>query len=103
MSFKAWVYAIANNLIKDRLRSKTRLEKTSLGEDNGDSIAVPNGHDDMLAFKEIFARLTEDQREAIVLSRFQGLSYDEIATVTGRSAGAVNQLIQRAMAHLIQR
>jgi RNA polymerase sigma factor (sigma-70 family) len=41
--------------------------------------------------------LTAEQREAILLSRYQGLSYAEIAQIAGCSEGAVKTRVFRAM------
>jgi RNA polymerase sigma-70 factor (ECF subfamily) len=102
MSFKTWLYTIANNLVRDSLRIKMRSQSARATEDIENRIerAIPDGNYKLQSFKEAFASLTDDQREAIVLSRFEGLRYEEIAKVMGRSTEAVNQLIQRAMGHL---
>ncbi len=102
MPFKTWVYTIANNLVRDKLRARRPVvsEAQEGEEDNHASGAIPDGKHELLSFKEAFASLTDDQREAVVLSRFQGLKYEEIARVMGRSTQAVNQLIQRAFRHL---
>ena len=102
MPFKAWVYTIATNVIRDKLRTKARpgVSRVLEGSENSIEEMVPDGRYRLFSFKEAFAKLTDDQREAIVLSRFQGLRYEEIARVMGRSTEAVNQLIQRAMHHL---
>ena len=102
MPFKAWVYTIANNLVRDRLRTKARagLSQRFDGDENALAEMIPDGRHKLASFKEAFAKLTDDQREAIVLSRFQGLRYEEIGRVMDRSTEAVNQLIQRAMHHL---
>src|SRR3989338_5805032 len=102
MPFKAWVYTIANNLIRDRLRTKARLgvSQALVGDENAIEEMVSDGRYKLFFFKESLAKLTDDQREAIILSRLQGLRYEEIARVMGRSTEAVNQLIQRAMHHL---
>ena len=102
MSFKTWLYTIANNLVRDSLRVKMRSRSTPVTEGIENSIehATPDGNYKLQTFKEAFANLTDDQREAIVLSRFEGLKYEEIGRVTGRSTEAVNQLIQRAVHRL---
>lgn len=102
MPFKAWLYTIANNLVRDKFRARRpKFVEAPEGDEKNDAEGVtPHGTDSLLSFKEAFARLTDDQREAIVLSRFQGLRYEEIGRVMGRSTEAVNQLIQRAMRHL---
>jgi RNA polymerase sigma-70 factor (ECF subfamily) len=46
--------------------------------------------------KAAFARLPEDRREILVLSRYQGLQYDEIAKVLGCNVGAVKTRVHRA-------
>ena len=99
MSFKTWLYTIANNLVRDSLRIKMRSKSAGATEDIENRIerAILDGNYKLQSFKEAFASLTDDQREAIVLSRFEGLKYEEIGRVTGRSTEAVNQLIQRAL------
>ena len=102
MPFKPWLYTIANNLIRDRFKAKEpKIAELPEGEDpEYASGAIPDGSQTLLSFKEAFANLTDDQREALVLSRFQGLKYEQIGTVMGKSTEAVNQLIQRALRQL---
>ena len=102
MPFKTWLYTIANNLVRDSLRIKmrSRSAQATEGIENSLERAIPDGKYKLQSFKEAFASLTDDQREAIVLSRFEGLKYEEISRVTGRSTEAVNQLIQRALRHV---
>jgi RNA polymerase sigma-70 factor, ECF subfamily len=102
MPFKTWLYTIANNLVRDSLRIKMRSRPAQATEviENSLERAIPDGKYKLQSFKEAFASLTDDQREAIVLSLFEGLKYEEISRVTGRSTEAVNQLIQRALRHV---
>ena len=102
MPFKTWLYTIANNLVRDSLRIKMRSKSVQATEaiENKIERAIPDGNYKLQSFKEAFASLTDDQKEAIVLSRFEGLKYEEISRVTGRSTEAVNQLIQRALRHV---
>jgi RNA polymerase sigma-70 factor, ECF subfamily len=44
--------------------------------------------------------LPERQRMAVILHRFEGLSYEEIANVTQWSEGAIESLLSRAYATL---
>ncbi|MBI4522705.1 MAG: sigma-70 family RNA polymerase sigma factor [Deltaproteobacteria bacterium] len=106
LSFKTWIYTIANNIARDWFREQSQsrkarvLEKKQDCDENSFEGSVPDGSSKLISFKEAFARLTHEQREALILSRFDGLRYEEIAKVTGRSTDAVNQLIQRAMRRL---
>jgi RNA polymerase sigma-70 factor (ECF subfamily) len=101
MPFKPWLYTIANNLIRDRFKAK-EPKIARIAEEDAENLtrAIPDGSHTLLSFKEAIASLTEDQREALILSRFQGLGYEQIGRVMGRSTEAVNQLIQRALRQL---
>jgi len=44
--------------------------------------------------------LPEDQRAALVLSDVQGMSYEEIAAITGANLGTVKSRLSRARAKL---
>ncbi len=48
------------------------------------------------AFRALLARLPDKQRAALVLCRFEGLSYEEIAQVLETSVSAVKSLVHRA-------
>lgn len=106
MPFKAWLYTIANNIARDWFREQSKSRKAQIFEkkedydENSVEGTVPDGSTKLISFNEAFSRLTEEQRQALILSRFHGLRYEQIGKVTGRSTEAVNQLIQRAMRHL---
>jgi RNA polymerase sigma-70 factor (ECF subfamily) len=101
MPFKPWLYTIANNLIRDRFKAK-EPKIALIAEEDAENLtrAIPDGSHTLISLKEAMASLTEDQREALILSRLQGLGYEQIGTVMGRSTAAVNQLIQRALRQL---
>lgn len=92
--FVAWLFGIAANVVASRYRSdRGRLEAA----DALDEIAV----NDQVERRAMLARLVEtlpaDQR-TVVIGRFvQERSIAEIATMMGRSEGAVKQLQFRAL------
>jgi RNA polymerase sigma-70 factor (ECF subfamily) len=101
MPFKPWLYAIANNLVRDRLKAKQpKIARIAAEDAENLTPAVPDGSHTLVSFREAMASLTQDQREALILSRYEGLSYEQIGRVMGRSTEAVNQLIQRALRQL---
>ena len=102
MSFKTWLYTIANNLVRDSLRTRmrSRVKTSTDGIENNMDRGIPDGNYKLQSFKQAFDGLTDEQKEAVILSRFEGLKYEEIGRVTGRSTEAVNQLIQRALYRL---
>jgi RNA polymerase sigma-70 factor (ECF subfamily) len=50
--------------------------------------------------EEALFRLNADQREILVLSRYQGLKYREIGAILGCSVGAVKVRVFRAIMNL---
>jgi RNA polymerase sigma-70 factor (ECF subfamily) len=48
------------------------------------------------------ARLTPDQKEILVLSRFQGLKYEEISSIRDLSVPAIKVQVHRAIKKLRQ-
>ncbi len=108
-SFKAWLLRIATNACYDQLRLKKRRPTSSLEALYTDSDAsshfvnsqeTPEEHTLRQELAQTIqggiATLPPDQRVALVLSDVQGLSYKEIAQVTGVSIGTVKSRLSRA-------
>lgn len=103
-SVKTWLYAIARNLCLNRL-SRTREEAAS--EPLGDEVVDASEGAEPGVFLEraellqsveaALHLLPPAQRELLILSRLEGLSYKEIARVVGSSPGAVKVAAFRAL------
>ena len=108
--FKTYLYRVASNLCLNELR-RGDLQATvgpADGEDGpeNDLDALPSGAaspEDVArgkaleaAFQALLARLPAKQRAALVLCRFEGLSYEEIAQVLETTVPAVKSLVHRA-------
>jgi len=103
--FIAWVIRIARNRFLDHVKSgRVRWEVAvenvpvtiSTGNPEGDVLATIEGLD----LRRALSRLTGEQQEVIFLRFLQGLQISEVATVTGRSEGAVKALQFRALRSL---
>jgi RNA polymerase sigma factor (sigma-70 family) len=96
----AWLYKIAENVCLTRARStvrRMRVESPTDLEPLHESVAAPTREDiDLEGLQDVLSRLPEQQRRAILLREWQGLSYAEIATALGISQSAVETLIFRA-------
>lgn len=109
--FTTWLYTICKNTCLKAFRKK-KLQTVSLDaeqEDGGapysDRVADANTRtplQDTLAaerdalVKEAIDALPEGQRMAIILYKYEGLSYEETARAMGLSAEAVKSLLHRA-------
>jgi RNA polymerase sigma-70 factor (ECF subfamily) len=105
--FKSWLFKIAGNLARSRLRRRKILSWVPFDpvfHDTGGSGRDPesNLEQDQLAaaVQGALDRLPGRQKEAMVLHRFQGMRYQEVATAMGTSVAGVESLIQRALAAL---
>ncbi|HTO77269.1 MAG TPA: RNA polymerase sigma factor [Thermoanaerobaculia bacterium] len=99
----SWLFAIAANACRDRRRRDRRApvvpiealpEPAARGEGVERALMDRERRDSV---RRALAELSEEQREALVLARYHGLPYAEIATVLGISVGAVKTRIFRAV------
>lgn len=111
-AFSTWLYKIASNVCLDFLRKNKRhtVDTVSLHQQNAegeefllnieDKGRTPYESAQMNeAQRALFAalsQLNEEQRKVVVLRDVEGLSYEEIAAVTGLAAGTVKSRINRA-------
>jgi len=56
--------------------------------------------DDYERLERSIAKLNNDQRELLILSRYQGLKYEEISQVVNQSVPAIKVAIHRAIKQL---
>ena len=109
--FSTWIYRITANLCFNELKSSRRKKwfqflrsdadhEVQTEEDFPDNSPSP---EDLLLVKErsrqitdALQRLPENQRMALILKRYDDLSYQEIAQILGCSVSAVESLLVRA-------
>lgn len=113
--FSSWLYQIALNLCRDRMRRKKGRTLVSLDdlEDGGgraaQALPPPSALDLVLAHDlsrtvaAAVAGLPEDQREVIVLKEYQGLTFLEIADVLGIPISTVKTRLYRGLVQLRER
>ncbi len=98
-----WLFSITANWCRDYLRKADN--KTKESDDVLVTLPAPGEspernleqRENEQRVRKALAALTPEQREAILLSRYQGLSYAEIAQISGCSEGAVKTRVFRAM------
>ncbi|MBE0555935.1 MAG: RNA polymerase sigma factor, partial [Proteobacteria bacterium] len=104
--FFTWIYTISLNLIRNHLKKRGRemsretavlhASETRIQEDaqtEGAMIRAQN----IRCLENCLQKLPADLREAIVLRFFQGLSFEEIATISDASLSAVKMRVYRGL------
>ena len=108
--FKSWLFQIAVNLCHDHFRRGRRLgvmpDEEQGGKIVGLGIAMPDPQERAEAnergrvVRESIEALEHDMRTALILRDINGMTYDEIAGITGVPLGTVKSRIARARAQV---
>jgi RNA polymerase sigma-70 factor (ECF subfamily) len=95
---RAWLLTIARNVVRRRARLRSeRPQEVELDADSELLVSLDDAEGSASAdIHAALSRLTDAQREAILLREIQGRSYAEIAFELGLSLSAVEALIFRA-------
>ncbi|MEM6379482.1 MAG: RNA polymerase sigma factor [Bacteroidota bacterium] len=97
--FSSWVYSIARNLCYDYHKQQKRQEKQiddlKHFKQRLDSDSESLGDAQLL--NHALNQLSLADRELIVMSKYQGMKYQEIAEITNSTAGAVRTKTHRAL------
>ena len=106
--FSTWIYTIAGNLAKTRLRQKKSRKTTpmsQIGKDDFNVIETISGnleqgvkvdeeYENML--EKALTKLPIDFRMVIILRQIQGLPYEDISKIVDMPIGTVKSRINRA-------
>ena len=102
----AWLFKIAENVCLSRRRSswrRGRIESPSDFDVIEEVVPGPSRQrDELIGIEDALASMPEQQRRAILLREWQGLSYREISEELELSQSAVETLIFRARRSLAQ-
>ncbi|HYZ17933.1 MAG TPA: sigma-70 family RNA polymerase sigma factor [Gaiellaceae bacterium] len=103
--FSAWLFRIAHNLAMDHFRASKRVQSE-------DEVPEPPGTEELSAedqamrsmgragMLELIARLSPEQRQVLTLKFLYGFANGEVASILGKTEGAVKSLQHRALASL---
>ena len=100
----AWLYTIARNLLADHYRQTGQVEFLPLDEkltaETGNPVAEIDQKLTAELIEQSLHHLTEPQRQVIIGRFVEGRSIAEMATILGKTEGAVKVLQYRALGAL---
>lgn len=103
-SFSTWLYQVARNVFYDQCKRKSNQEYSveEFGHREPTTEMKPMIEDDnrLHLLRKSLKELSADKREIIVLSRYEGLQYKEIADILDCSENAVKVKAHRALKEL---
>ena len=103
-SFKSWIYQLARNIHIDYCKQlrKTTVRYAKVDEYNENLAEIKEGfnEEEYEKLDKAMAKLTPEQKEILVLSRFQGLKYEEISSIRDLSVAAIKVQVHRAIKQL---
>ncbi len=112
-NFKTWIFRIALNLCRDRLRRKKfrshrSLDAPSLSQNGNifefqnaladpapDQIDCMEKNEMKVLIQKAFAKLPEKQRTVVILKEYQALKFSEIAEIMKSPVGTIKSLNHR--------
>lgn len=115
--FSTWLFTIANNVASNALRSLSRRKEVHLQGKVSEDAGMPLEHmakaaSGMMPTRQLdkaeageivrlaMESLNERQKMALLLSKFEGMSYSDIAETMGLSTQAIKSLLSRARGNL---
>ena len=103
-NFKSWLFTILRNTYFSDFRRGKREVQDVDGAAAASLSSHPEqpGHMDMLDFKSALSKISEDQREALLLVGAEGFSYDEAAEICDCAVGTIKSRVNRARMRLAE-
>lgn len=105
--FTTWMFSIAHHAKIDFYRKKKRRgdkveEIESLVDEDRNPEEALEQESEASIIKKALAKLSDDKREVLLLSRFQDMRYEEIAKIMGCKVGTIKARVHRALKDLAQ-
>lgn len=102
--FETWMFTIARNVQMDNVKRWNREQPMERDDDDNvvepASDATADHRYDAALVREALLRLAPDKREALILSRYEGMKYADIAAFAGCSVENVKVRVHRGLRDL---
>lgn len=106
LMFRSWIYQIARNVRTDQVGRQNRMRVDEFVKPEELGLAeVPflkrlEQREEASRLHRAMRFLTDEQRELLILTRFQEMKYAEVADLMGTTEGAVKVRVHRAIKDL---
>ncbi len=100
--FVSWIFRIARNVFSDHYQKSKKtwnnveVEQIAVIEEE----SAISQSEEVAHLHNALNKLSTEERELVVMNRLQGIKYDQIAEITGSSAGAVKVKMHRVIKKL---
>lgn len=103
--FQSWIYQVARNVFSDHYQKQKNMYADFVDVEKIKDHMTDSGESEMLDEREkllhqSMAKLGEEQRELLILTRFQQMKYEEVAMIMDTSVANVKVKVHRAIAKL---
>jgi len=103
-AFKSWIYQLARNIHTDYCKRQKKMTDQYTSVDVYDENTVDEksefGEEEFERLEKAMSRLKPEQKEILVLSRFQRLKYSEISVIQNSSVPSIKVQVHRAIKEL---
>ena len=105
LKFQSWIYQVARNVFSDHYQAHKNRYSDFVDVEKVSDYMADSSDDESMDEKEkllhrSMAKLTEEQRELLVLTRFQHLKYEEVATIMDTTVANIKVKVHRAILKL---
>jgi len=105
MRFQSWIYQVARNIFSDHYQATRNRYSDFVDVENiSDAMADHNDAAEMDEKEKLLhqsmAKLEPEQRELLVLTRFQQMKYEEVAQIMNTTEANIKVRVHRAIAKL---
>ena len=104
-TFQSWIYQVARNVFSDHYQKTKRVNSNFVAVEKL-KVDVPDGLDTLeqeereAQLHRSLAKLSEEQRELLILTRFQHMKYEEVAAIMDTTVANIKVKVHRAIQKL---
>lgn len=105
MNFQSWIYQMARNAFADHYQSQKKrkgqfIDVETIRDNASDGLNDMEMEEKEQQLNRSLAKLSDDQRELLILTRFQHMKYEEVAALMDTTVANIKVKVHRAIAKL---